>query len=1284
MQDVLIAAAGLRDLADLLEHRSRNLRVVLVPDGADAHPVLASVLAERPAAIHLLAHGAPGELRLGAHPITADSLADRAWAEAPGSEILIHACDVGAGAAGRRFVERLAAATGTRVAAAAHPVGDAAQGGSWDLDVTSAPVRSAGPFAGHEAWPHLLAVTGTASEGDDTLTSDDGADSVSGLGGNDSLIGGAGNDYLFGNAGDDTLLGGAGRDTLDGGPGADHMDGVSGTDFVSYERTTGSLLIDVTDPSKGLGDAAGDSFANIDYYVLGNLSDTFYGGDGVDRVWAHDGDDLEYGRGGNDELEAGGGNDTIYGDAGNDYLAGRGGNDIAYGGDDDDTIDADGGADLLYGGAGADALAGDQGADTMYGGDGDDSIYAAYGFDAADRFSTASDRAAGQADRIYGEGGNDRYVVMDADDVNASMVYDGGAGSDAVEVRTGEAVDFNGMTLTAVERVELTGGVAHTVTFTAAQINALQSVTGASGDVLRIVGSAADVGDLGGKVDAAITVEFVADPLGDTVSGNISGSDGDDHLRGVATDDTISGLGGNDLLSGDTGHDYLYGNAGDDTLSGGLGNDTLDGGPGADHMDGGSNYDVVSYEQTTGSLVVDLANPADNAGDAAGDTFANVELYVLGNQDDTFVGGDGNDQVWAHNGDDVEYGGLGNDSLEAGGGNDTQYGEAGDDYIAGRADDDLAYGGEGNDLIEGDGGSDVLYGGAGNDSLAGDAEADTMYGGAGDDSFYNAYDIRDDDGVRRGFNTQTAEERVGGQPDQMFGEDGNDRFVVVDADDVNGAMRFDGGAGTDSIEVTTSESVNFHGMTLTSVERLDLTGDGTHDVKLSAAQVNGLQSITGGEGDVLRIVGTAEEVGDLSGKVGAGIDIQFTDDAGGAAGSIYTATQADADLRNVDLTGVTEIRGTFAGGMTITLTPEQLSHITRVTTTPETNDGDWLKVIGTDAGETVDLSHVSLNNIDFTWAQGDEVATRGAADSIIGSARSDELYGKFGNDTVYGGEGWDILGGGPGDDLFLFESHNNGVVGGRFDGLHCDYLTDFGTGGGGLIGDVIRIKDVSLTSITDGYSSGIRMGEVRVKRQDGNDPNFPEDDNTTPNTVLMIDTDTVPGVDIFLRINGEFVANDFVIESHAGYSDIYLRGRTPQTGGDTLSGGDGGDTLSGGDGGDTLSGGDGGDTLSGGDGGDTLSGGDGGDTLSGGDGGDTLSGGDGGDTLSGGDGGDTLSGGDGGDTLSGGDGGDTLSGGDGGDTLSGGDGGDTLSGGDGGDTVGGGDGGSGGGSDGGG
>ena len=76
----------------------------------------------------------------------------------------------------------------------------------------------------------------------------------------------------------------------------------------------------------------------------------------------------------------------------------------------------------------------------------------------------------------------------------------------------------------------------------------------------------------------------------------------------------------------------------------------------------------------------DLLLSSQNTGDAAGDTFVDIE---------NLTGSDYNDTLKGDNGDNILTGGLGDDYLFARDGNDTLIGGAGNDVLHGRNDDDL-------------------------------------------------------------------------------------------------------------------------------------------------------------------------------------------------------------------------------------------------------------------------------------------------------------------------------------------------------------------------------------------------------------------------------------------------------------------------------------------------------------------------------------------------------------------------------------------------------------------
>ncbi|MEQ1956031.1 hypothetical protein [Mesorhizobium sp. CN2-181] len=123
------------------------------------------------------------------------------------------------------------------------------------------------------------------------------------------------------------------------------------------------------------------------------------------------------------------------------------------------------------------------------------------------------------------------------------------------------------------------------------------------------------------------------------------------------------------VLAG-TGDDKAYGGAADDKLYGQDGNDTLMGGVGADYLNGGSGSDRASYASAAAGLVVSLANPAINTGDAFGDVFVAIE---------NLSGSNHNDSVFGNSSKNALNGGAGDDIIKAYGGNDTLTGYTGAD-----------------------------------------------------------------------------------------------------------------------------------------------------------------------------------------------------------------------------------------------------------------------------------------------------------------------------------------------------------------------------------------------------------------------------------------------------------------------------------------------------------------------------------------------------------------------------------------------------------------------------
>ncbi len=232
-----------------------TLIVVLNPnkDGIDQ---ITQVLSQYQdvAAVYILSHGSAGLVTLGTTDLTEETLQSRlaevsGWQAslAPGADILLYACDVAGSPAGVRFVNDLAAATGTVVAASMDNLGGGAND-AWTLGystgvITAAPLFSATAVAGYD---YLLADY-VATTHNETLT---------GTSGNDRFI-------FSNNWGNDTVT-----DT-----------GTSGVNTLDFSNVTANLTftfhadgtVSVTDPS---GDTL-NNVANIQEIIGGSGNNTY-------------------------------------------------------------------------------------------------------------------------------------------------------------------------------------------------------------------------------------------------------------------------------------------------------------------------------------------------------------------------------------------------------------------------------------------------------------------------------------------------------------------------------------------------------------------------------------------------------------------------------------------------------------------------------------------------------------------------------------------------------------------------------------------------------------------------------------------------------------------------------------------------------------------------------------------------------------------------------------------------------------------------------------------------
>jgi Ca2+-binding RTX toxin-like protein len=413
---------------------------------------------------------------------------------------------------------------------------------------------------------------------------------------------------------------------------------------------------------------------------------------------------------------------------------------------------------VINGAASDDTLTGSIERDEINGGDGADVLFGSTG-----------------ADRHSGGAASDTFIYQSQAQIDGDTI-DGGAGFDVLRTAIGVAsldfttATFAGTSGAAIDQLELFGGTGtQNVIFNASQFGGAGLSAG-----LTISGSSAS---------ETITIN-------NATSFSAAGFMFTPGLWSVNDRVVINGASGDDSIIGSTQRDLITGGVGADTLAGGDGNDTLEGGAGADALDGGAGTaDWASYFNAGGAVALYIGNPAANTGDAAGDTFANIEFFELTNGfADTFFGGSGRDVAFGQGGNDILFGNAGTDAL---------YGQAGDDFLLG---------GDGADVLDGGtAGFDAVYYGDSATAVSINLATATHSGFAAGDTFVGieGYLLTEAGDTMTGLDSPSLGELIYGLggDDRLVGLGGFDWLLGGDgADTLTGGFGFDlliGGAGAD-------------------------------------------------------------------------------------------------------------------------------------------------------------------------------------------------------------------------------------------------------------------------------------------------------------------------------------------------------------------------------------------------------------------------------------------------------------------------------------------------------
>ena len=584
---------------------------------------------------------------------------------------------------------------------------------------------------------------------------------ITGTAGPDNLNGTIDADLIDGLGGNDTLSGDGGNDTINGGDDNDSINGNTGNDIVS-------------------GDAGNDSLKG------GADNDTLFGGDG---------DDSLLGDNGNDSVDGGAGNDTLVGRNDGNSLS-----DTLNGGADFDTAD--------YSASGGFITLGPTGTIIKSAGATDqliavESIIAPTSSNSIIDVSTSGVEVSvnvnlsafslvvngvptitspfivqnfvnvvgtNKADFIQGDsnsnslnGGNgdDTLIASEGDDT-----LTGGSGIDTVNY----SFTLGPITLSATGLVSKNGGLNQDT------LSGVENIIAGFGFDNIIDGSTMMSG-------VSINADLTAKSL------MVNGVPAITSPFMVENFVSVTGTDGNDTLKGDSNDNSLVGGIGDDSLIGTTGNDTLDGGTGSDTVDysslgqgitlkatgivlkGGSleQDNVVNVETIVGA--VGQVNTIDASDSVDPNVKINVNLAInslsvvgagLMNPNFTVqnftsvVGTSGNDSILGSNGDDTLNGGAGIDTLRGGIGNDTYIVDSKFDFVtenpnqgidtvfssavgntAIRANiENLTLTGSGNINGQGNSGNNIITGNSGDNVLNGVTGADTLIGGAGNDTYF--------------------------------------------------------------------------------------------------------------------------------------------------------------------------------------------------------------------------------------------------------------------------------------------------------------------------------------------------------------------------------------------------------------------------------------------------------------------------------------------------------------------------------------------------------------------
>ena len=174
VRELVFIDAQVENQSALLASLREGVTVIRIDGGSDPWAQMTQAIARYDdlTAIHVISHGAAGEISLGgqtyrAASLQAESAQLQQWQPhlAAGADLLIYGCEVGAGAEGATLLATLSQQTGAEVAASTNITGAASHGGDWVLEASTGSIEAKALLSTPEAFDGTLVALGAPPGG---------------------------------------------------------------------------------------------------------------------------------------------------------------------------------------------------------------------------------------------------------------------------------------------------------------------------------------------------------------------------------------------------------------------------------------------------------------------------------------------------------------------------------------------------------------------------------------------------------------------------------------------------------------------------------------------------------------------------------------------------------------------------------------------------------------------------------------------------------------------------------------------------------------------------------------------------------------------------------------------------------------------------------------------------------------------------------------------------------------------------------------------------------------